>query len=265
MRILCLLFVLIFFPSFSEARIGPNVKLVKIAESTVSGKDRNYANHSFARAKHMLEDAVYFDHRETLYCGFSFNEHKNVLLPDGFQTPAHPGRSRKIEWEHAVPAENFGRSFPEWEEGSRECIDSKGNPFKGRKCVEKANPEYRYMQADMHNLFPAVGAVNAVRSNYRYSELPGVPSSFGICKAKVDGKRFEPPDRAKGQVARAALYMDAAYPRYSLSRQQRQLFEAWNKKFPVTEWECVRSKRISNLQRNDNKFVKEQCQKMGMW
>lgn len=130
--------------------------------------------------------------------------------------------------------ENFGRAFPEWRDGSPECIDNRGKAFKGRKCAEKANMTFRYMQSDMHKLFPAIGSVNTVRGNRQYSELAG-DVSFGSCPAKVDGNRFEPPDQAKGQVARAALYMDREYPQYRLSAQQKRLFEAWDRKFPPDE------------------------------
>lgn len=50
----------------------------------------------------------------------------------------------------------------------KQCITNKGKAYKGRKCANKANAEYRYMQADMHNLFLAIGAVNAMRSNYNF-------------------------------------------------------------------------------------------------
>ena len=60
-------------------------------------------------------------------------------------------------------------------------MDRKGKPFKGRSCAEKVNQEYRFMQADMYNLFPAVGAVNAMRSNYNYAMLPDMESTFGSC------------------------------------------------------------------------------------
>lgn len=107
--------------------------------------------------------------------------------------------------------------------------------------------------------------MNAVRGNKRYSVLPGTSPKFGSCIAKVDGDHFEPPDRAKGQVARASLYMADGYPKYDLSRQQRRLFMAWDKQFSVTSWECQRAKRIEALQGNANKFVKEPCQKLGLW
>lgn len=225
----------------------------------------NTTNDSFNSAKRMLEHQVYFDHCVTIYCGAEFNTQKRVTLPAGFTAAAHEKRATKVEWEHAVPAENFGRAFPEWRDGHPECVNRNGKPFKGRRCAEKINMEYRHMQADMYNLFPAIGAVNAIRSNKQYSALPGSVSAFGSCPAKVDGKRFEPPDRAKGQVARAALYMADSYPKYRLSRQQQQLFEAWDKMFPVDAWECTRAKRIEALQGNANARVKEPCQQAGLW
>ncbi len=38
----------------------------------------NTSNDSFADAKRMLERQVYFDHRETLYCGAEFDAQKRV-------------------------------------------------------------------------------------------------------------------------------------------------------------------------------------------
>lgn len=225
----------------------------------------NTTNDSFNTGKRMLERQVYFDHRVTLYCSAEFDAQKNMRPLTGFTTPAHEKRANRVEWEHAVPAENFGRAFTEWREGSPECVNKNGKPFKGRRCAEKVNMEYRHMQADMYNLFPAIGAVNAVRSNKQYSVLPSAPSAFGSCPAKVDGNRFEPPDRAKGQVARASLYMADSYPKYRLSSQQQKLFEAWDKMFPVDAWECMRAKRIEALQGNENARVKQPCQQAGLW
>ena len=235
--------------------LSPNITLAKI----------NTFNDSFNKAKRLLQDEVYYDHQVTLYCGYEYDDQKRICLPDGFIAEKHQKRSYKIEWEHSVPAENFGRAFTEWREGHPLCVDNKGKSFKGRKCAEKVNKTYRYMQSDMYNLFPAVGSVNAARSNKQYSELPGVQSAFGTCEAKIDGNRFEPPDRAKGQVARAALYMDKEYKEYNLSRQQRRLFEAWSNMYPVDEWECTRAKRIESIQGNENIFVKNMCIEKGLW
>ena len=155
------------FRKLTSALLAAALLLTSLGMGSASAAG-NETNDSFSRAKKMLERQVYFDHRVTLYCGAPFDEKKNIDLPDGFFTEKHQKRASKVEWEHAVPAENFGRAFEEWREGHPQCV-SKGKSFKGRACAEKVNADYRYMQADMYNLFPAIGAVNAVRSNKQYS------------------------------------------------------------------------------------------------
>lgn len=221
---------------------------------------------SFNKAKKMLEKDVYYDHRVTIYCRAAFDERKNITLPQGFSTPKHEKRAARVEWEHVVPAENFGRFFSEWREGAEVCKDNRGHAFKGRKCAEKANPAFRFMQADMYNLYPAIGAVNALRANYNYGMLPGVANTFGTCPMKIADRRAEPPEYARGAIARTTLYMAAAYSDvYRLSGQQRKLMEAWNKTYPVDQWECTRAKRIEALQGNANAFVVEPCRAKGWY
>ena len=157
----------------------------------------NTTNEDFRDSKKMLERKVYFDHRVTLYCGYAFDKQKNVSLPAGFVAPQHKERAGRVEWEHVVPAENFGRAFKEWREGDGRCTNEKGHFYKGRRCAEKMSAEYRLMQADMYNLFPAVGAVNAIRSNYNYELLPGVPNTFGTCEMKIDGRALPRRDRPR--------------------------------------------------------------------
>ena len=49
------------------------------------------------------------------------------------------------------------------------------------------------MQADMYNLYPSVGAVNAIRSNYNFAELPeDVDFIIDACNFKVLGHQVEP-------------------------------------------------------------------------
>jgi deoxyribonuclease-1 len=232
--------------------------LVMTSEAQAAG---NEWNDSFSKAKKTLERQIYHDHRITLYCGAAFDEKKNVTLPEGFTAAKHEKRAGKVEWEHVVPAENFGQAFAEWREGDAQCVDNRGKAFKGRKCAEKVNKDYRYMQADMYNLYPAIGAVNALRQNYNFQMLP----DFGSCGMKIADRRAEPPIRARGQIARTYKYMADAYaPRYRMSRQQTQLMDAWDKMYPVDAWECTRARRIERLQGNENPFVKERCQEAGL-
>ncbi len=220
---------------------------------------------SFHHAKRTLETEVYFDHRETFYCRARFDARKNITLPEGFVTPQHQKRAHRVEWEHVVPAENFGRSFIEWREGDPACVNGSGRPFKGRKCAEKTSKTFRYMQADMYNLYPAIGAVNAIRSNYRYAMMPEAQATFGTCEMKVGKKRAEPPTYTRGAIARTTFYMADSYPQYRISAAQQKLMQVWDKQQPVTEWECQRAARIEALQGNENKFVAEPCRRLGLY
>ena len=220
---------------------------------------------SFSKAKKILEREVYQDHRITLYCGAEFDDKKLVTAPQGFATDKYIKRSKKIEWEHVVPAENFGQTFKEWREGDTQCVNSKGKEFKGRRCAEKVNLDYRYMQSDMFNLYPAVGAVNALRSNYNFTMQPSEESDFGSCEMKIADRKAEPPARARGRIARTYLYMNDTYKRYNMSRQQKQLMGAWDKMYPVDSWECLRAKRISELQNSKNNIVQSRCEAQDLW
>ncbi len=166
--------------------------LILLSLFPLSAFATNETNQSFSKAKKLLETKVYQNNRITLYCGAIFSSDKSITPPIGFHTDKHVKRSKRVEWEHVVP-ENFGRTFVEWREGDKQCVTSKGKAYKGRRCANKANAEYRYMQADMYNLFPAIGAVNAMRSNYNFQMLPHVQSEFGSCPMKIENKKAEPP------------------------------------------------------------------------
>jgi len=216
---------------------------------------------NFDSAKKIMYEQIYHGHHVTLYSGLTYNNKREVKLPRNFNTKILPDRAKRVEVEHMVPAENFGRSFEAWHSGARVCIDNNGKPFKGRRCAERASREFRLMEADLHNLAPAVGSVNGARSNKRFAQLgPDAEMPFGpVCPMKFDDNRAEPPDRAKGMVARAHLYMERAYEPYSLSDADRKLMKAWSKQFPPDEWECERERRIARIQGNHNPFTERLC------
>lgn len=212
---------------------------------------------SFSKAKKILLRQIYFDHQTTFYCGCGFNQKKNLTEPNGYVPAKTWKRAKRIEWEHVVPAHAFGQSFKEWRDGDPGCINRKGKPFKGRRCAEKMNLEYRYMQSDMYNLYPAVGEINGLRSNYSFADIPGEPRRFGECDMEIENRKAEPPEHIRGDIARAYFYMDWAYPgRGVISKKNRKLFEAWDKLDPIDDWERERAKRIEAIQRNKNPFVK---------
>lgn len=235
-----------------------------VLSSPASAKIGGYGNtqiESFSKAKKLIYK-VHQEQKKTLYCNASFNNSRRITSNPGFSTNIYKKRALRTEVEHLVPAENFGRAFTEWREGHPLCVDSKGRDFKGRKCAEKSNKEYRLMQSDAYNLVPVVGAVNAARSNYNFNMLGnGDYLSFGSCQMYIDknNRRAQPPERARGQIARAYLYMDAVYPKYKMSSQQRKLMSAWDTLYPVSQWECERGVKIKEVQGNVNPILEQRC------
>lgn len=225
----------------------------------------NLSNESFSAAKKMLASQMYHDHSVTLYCGAVYDSGGEITLPEGFSVAAHAARAARLEWEHVLSAENMGRFFQEWRQGHPACVKG-AKQYRGRRCAEKVNSHYRLMQADMYNLYPSIGAVNALRSNFIYAMLPEAVSSFGQCAMKVARNRAEPPERARGQIARTYFYMAEAYSSsYRMSHRQRKLMRTWNSRYPVDAWECARAGRIERLQGNENRFVKQACLEAGLW
>ncbi|MCV3431408.1 endonuclease [Campylobacter lari] len=143
-------------------------------------------------------------------------------------------RAKRIEWEHIMPAQNFGKHLPCWREG-------------GRKACQK-DSLFTKMEADKQNLVPAIGEINGDRSNFRYAETPLnlEYTQYGNCKVYTDfkAKRFYPANYSKGWIARSYLYMSKTY-NIRLSDQERKLMESWDKQYPMSEKE----KRIRELTR----------------
>lgn len=204
----------------------------------------------FDEAKKQSRTLVYFDRNDDgdLYCECNWRwvgKSAGRIIPDscGVSTRAQPVRSARIEWEHIVPAHAFGHQRQCWRTG-------------GRRNCESTDPVFKAMEADLHNLTPVVGELNADRSNYRFGMIEGEPRAYGRCDFEVDFKRrvAEPPEQARGMIARAYLYMHEKY-QLSMSKSQQQLMTAWNRQYPPTAWELERDSRIARIMGTHNPFV----------
>ncbi|WP_323668725.1 endonuclease [Aliarcobacter butzleri] len=196
---------------------------------------------SFNQSKKILKE-IYKDNPITFYCGCKYNPldkdnmidrnscgyiPRNELTKKGKENV----RANRIEWEHIMPAENFGKHLPCWREG-------------GRKACSK-DPLFNKMEADMHNLVPTIGELNADRSNLRYGADKPKVGMYGQCKFEVDfdANRVYVRDEIKGDIARTYLYMSKTY-NINLSSQERKLMEAWDRIDPIDEWEIRKNKII---------------------
>ena len=230
--------------------------------------EKNDVNYSFNTSKNNLARYVYNNRdikRETIYCGCDYSLSQKVNPTNcGYKNDGrYEKRGLKIEWEHVVPAENFWQSFEEWRNPEKFplCKTKSWKQYSGRACAGKVNKEYKRMEADMYNLYPAVGALNALRSNYQIAEISWEKRLFWTCDMEIDSRKMEPPENMKWDIARIYLYMDATYPwRGIISNKNKKLITSWSKKDPVSEEECNRYNAILKIQKNRNIILEKSCE-----
>jgi deoxyribonuclease-1 len=228
---------------------------VAMQDARASDVTPNLTIQSFSQAKKRMRQ-VFAGHERTFYCDCAYQGTTVDLDSCGYQAKKNPKRARQLEWEHVVPAEAFGQSFAEWREGHPTCVDRKGQLFKGRGCAAKVAKPFRFMEADLYNLQPAITEVNRLRLNYSMAMIDGEARRFGACDLEIEDRKIEPRPDIRGDIARTYFYMDAAYPgRGVISEKNRKLFEAWDREDPVDAWERERVQRIEQLQGNPNPFV----------
>jgi deoxyribonuclease-1 len=234
--------------------------------SGLPGTEGNTKIESFDKSKTLLKKMyVSARHFTEFYCGSTYDEDFNLdHSKSGFRFRKNEERANRVEWEHIVAAESFGQSFSEWRDGHPSCVDSKGEPYKGRKCAGKISKEFQLMEADMYNLVPAIGEVNGDRSNYRFDMIPGEKREYGACNMEIEDRIAEPPDDKFGDIARTYMYMEAAYGRGVIAQSNIKLFEAWNKMDPVDKWECERARLIEKIQGNRNEILAKACKEAGL-
>jgi len=205
---------------------------------------------SFSKAKKILYNKIYKNlPKKTFYCGCSYkNRHSIDFNSCGFSPRKNAKRAKRVEAEHIVPASLFGRTFKSWTDGDPKCVTKKGKRYKGRRCSKKVSREFRLMEADLFNLYPAIGEVNGDRSNYEFAEIPGEKRVYGKCDVEIEGKKIEPREGIRGDIARTYFYMMKAYPeRVRVSGEKMEMFREWDKLDPESAGEKLRRKTIRKV------------------
>ncbi len=187
----------------------------------------------------LLWTQVYKNAGYTLYCDQSFST-----------------RSRKARAKADVNAEHV---FPmSWVTKDLQCGS--------RKQCQKNSAQFRKIETDLHNIYPAKRDVNKARSNYRFGDVAGEAREFGSCDFEVDRKRriAEPTPGKRGEIARAMRYLVAQYDlslhkktQYDLSlhKKTERLLRQWDKEDPPSAEEKRREAIIHKLQGRENKFI----------
>lgn len=227
-----------------------------VADSAANSIDVNALPNtaeSFSMAKRQLYGQVYFDRRESFYCGCSYNRDLSVNWDScGYVPRQNASRAGRIEAEHVVPASWLGQNRACWQRDA--CQDDSGKRYGGRKCCLDSDPIFQIAHNDLHNLVPAIGEINGDRSNYAFAEIPGEARDYGACDFEVENRQSEPKASRRGDVARILFYMEATYG-LTLPARQKAFLEQWHQDDPVDNWEQTRNQRIKRLQGNSNPFV----------
>ncbi len=136
--------------------------------------------------------------------------------------------------------------------------------------------ENKLLKTDMHNLLFYPNKLNLHRSNFKYISDPTIFESSKIFDEKGEDvldfiekekisiktsnkKIFYPPDKYKGQIARACMYFLTTYPEY-----KDMIFKdvidpytilTWHKLFNVNNFEILKNEIIYDYQKNNNIYV----------
>ncbi len=204
-------------------------------------------NWSFSSAKKKLQKIYQRGDLEstTFYCSCAFDPNTKKPVPESCgYTPRKStnSRSKRIEWEHVVPAHRFGHTRECW---TNDNICPKGKA--GRKCCGKIDKEFRHMEADMMNLYPAIGELNGDRSNYPFGIIEGEERIYGKCDFERLNRVIEPTPEIRGDIARKYFYFENKW-NMPLTNEERSLFEKWNENDPIDSNEIKRIDVISKHQ-----------------
>ncbi len=167
---------------------------------------------------------IYPDGGRTLYCDEKFG--------------AYHGRSINIE--HIFPMA--------WAMRAEGC--------RSRKLCRESSQRFNRIEADMHNLYPALAEINKIRSSFPFAEIPGEKREFGQCDFEFDRRQrvIEPRPASRGNIARAMLYMHETYG-LTLYRRQGELMKKWNREDPPDAEERRRNALIAKHQGTRNRFI----------
>lgn len=111
-------------------------------------------------------------------------------------------------------------------------------------------------QTDLHHLFPAISKENSDRSSLPFCEVTQArEATIGRVGTSTQGVQcYEPPDKHKGEVARAMFYFALRYQK-KIDTAQEETFRKWNHLDPVSTTEMMRNQTIATIQGKTNPFV----------
>ena len=178
-------------------------------------------------ASHVFWDELYPYGGWTLYCGYRFEHDRRTK------------DSKPVTIEHIYPT---ARMIKQLRCGSR------------MQCRESGNKRFTRMEADMHNMYPVWSALVTYRDGFQFGEIPGEEWRFNDCDIEWKGGVFEPRPVARGNIARALLYMHKQYG-LKLDPDEVKMLVRWNSEDPPSNQEIERNNKIESVQGIRNPYI----------
>lgn len=163
----------------------------------------------------------------TLYCGYRFEHDRKTR------------DSKSVTIEHIYPTASMIKQL--------HCSSR-------MQCRESGNKRFARMEADMHNMYPVWNALITYRNGFQFGEIPGEDRRFDDCDIEWQGGVLEPRSLARGNIARALLYMHKIYG-LTLEPDTLKLLVRWNREDPPSNQEIERNDRIEAVQGRRNPFI----------
>jgi len=122
-------------------------------------------------------------------------------------------------------------------------------------CRDK-RPRFNLIEADLHNYYPVLLMTGRARNDYSFGEIPGEFREYYECDFETDGqdRLVEPRRSARGNIARALLYMQVEY-KLPLTDKQLKWIKRWHNEDPPSADEKRRNNVIEKKQNTRNPFV----------
>ncbi|MDH3693312.1 MAG: endonuclease [Gammaproteobacteria bacterium] len=185
-------------------------------------------------ARDVFWSELYKDGGETLYCGVRFGSKKN----------------KSINIEHVTPMA--------WAMNEVGCDD--------RNECRKISKRFNQMEADLHNLYPALEKINKERGSHSFGMVKGEAREFGKCDFEINYQKrlVEPRDASRGEIARAMFYMNETYGLKIFKRLGITL-KKWHRSDPPNDFERSRNDMIEKLQGTRNRFIDDSNAAKDLW
>lgn len=120
----------------------------------------------------------------------------------------------------------------------------------GRQCLSKDG--FKQVIEDMHNLYPVDRSVELDRRGTLFGDLPDNVESTN-CGYQLSFQTFDPPDHAKGNIARAMIYMHKQHGLPLVGALP--MYQRWNQEDPPDDAEKARNSSIFRIQGNRNPYI----------